>query len=103
MNKSNQAELFLKKILSVLKPMGKLTVQDEAGAQGIHKDDILFCLIKGNDVYLNNAEVGGDYYFHKDLRLPFRKVENIQNITGTDNLLQYATQSYWTMAGLRKK
>ncbi len=80
MDKPKHTEPTLERILSVLKPMGDLIVQDEAGAQGIHKDNILFCLVNGNDVYLNNVEVGGPYYFHKGLRLPFRKVENIHTI-----------------------
>ncbi len=108
MDKPEHTESTLERILSVLEPMGKLIVQNEAGAQGIHKDEILFCLVGENDVYLN-AEVGGDYYFHKGLRLPFRKVEDIHTIlkpkarsSDIDKFLQYAIQSYWVMAGLKK-
>lgn len=109
MDKPKNTESTLERILSVLEPLGKLIVQKEAGAQGIHKDNILFCLVDRNDVYLNDTEIGGDYYFYKGLRLPFRKVENIHTIlkpkarsSDIDKFLKYATQSYWTMAGLRK-
>ena len=109
MDKPKHTEPTLERILSVLKPMGELIVQDEAGAQGIHKDNILFCLVNENDVYLNNVEVCGPYYFHKGLRLPFRKVENIHTILelkarshDIDKFLKYAIQSYWLMAGFKK-
>ena len=47
MDKSKNTESTLERILSVLEPLGKLIVQKEAGAQGIHKDNILFCLVDG--------------------------------------------------------
>jgi len=107
MNAATHPRIILKRILFLLKLMGNITIKYEAGAQGIYKDKVLFCLVDKGNVYLN-ADIEGPYFYYKELRLPFRKVRNIDAIirpnakpSDIDKFLQYAIQSYWVMAGLK--
>ncbi len=105
----NTKELVLQKLLLALRSMEPLIVKKELKGNGIYKNDILFCIVVENDVYFNPGKYCHLYFMDKTIKLPFRKLKNIHSILqpkvekqDADSILQYATESYWLMSGIKK-
>ncbi|MBA2629094.1 MAG: hypothetical protein H0U78_03555 [Rickettsiaceae bacterium] len=102
-------EFVLKRVLLVLGSMQPLIVKKELQGDGIYKNDTLFCLVDGNDVYFNPGSYPHLYHMDKTIRLPFRRLKDINAILQStvekdekDGILQCATESYWLMSGVKK-
>ena len=99
----------LQRVLFVLSSMESLTVKTELKGEGIYKSNTLFCLVHENDVYFNPGRYHHFYHMDKTIRLPFRRLKDISFILKSivekderDKNLQFATESYWLMSGLKK-
>ena len=99
----------LQRVLFVLSSMEPLIVKKELKGNGIYKSDILFCLVDEDDVYFNPGRYCDFFLMDKTIKLPFRRLKNIQTILkvklekpDADRILQYATESYWLMSGVKK-
>jgi len=105
----NAKEHVLQKLLLALGSMGSLIVKKELKGSGVYKNDVLFCLVDGDDVYFNPGKYGNLYFMDKTVKLPFRKLKNANSMLQfkvekqeVDSILQCATESYWLMSGLKK-
>lgn len=109
MGKLDNRGFILQKLLFVLSSMNPIIVKEDPEASGIYKNDILFCLVNENNIYFNPGKYYDSYFMNQTIKLPFRKLRNIDTILqdkierhDIDQILQYATESYWLMSGLKK-
>jgi hypothetical protein len=65
----NAKEHVLQKLLLALGSMGSLIVKKELKGSGVYKNDVLFCLVDGDDVYFNPGKYGNLYFMDKTVKL----------------------------------